>query len=50
MKTVVMNDTAKKQWEKPVVNKMDIATVTKSGPFAFQTEDPHNNFYGPQAS
>jgi len=42
--------TETKKWRKPTAKKVDIATVTKSGPFAYQHEDPFMNFYGPHAS
>jgi len=39
-----------KKWQKPTAKKVDIATVTKSGPFAYKNEDPFMNFYGPNQS
>jgi len=47
METIVKKEEQKKQWKKPVANKLDIATVTKSGPFGSVNEDPFFNFYGP---
>ena len=47
METIAKNEEQKKQWKKPIANKLDIATITKSGPFRAGDEDPFFNFYGP---
>lgn len=37
----------KEQWQKPVLTKLEVANVTKSGTTLYSVEDPYLHFYGP---